>query len=184
MIEDPLDDGGVLGRSGAEVPGRGVDGGVAEEGLDLGGVGSALAEARAEGVAAAVGARAWDVGAGAGGEDDLGDAGDGERAALPGPGGSGQPPAGAEGPELQVWLGQRPAAFGARAGPQTAVGQPRVAGDLTPFQRDLAWSGARGAGLQREAVDRAGELGRLLSPGGSVAARNRPACWCRIALSR
>ena len=41
-----------------------------------------------------------------------------------------------------------------------------------------------GAGLQREAVDRAGELGRLFSPGGFVAARNRPPCWCRIALSR
>jgi hypothetical protein len=47
VIEDPLDDGGVLGWSGAEVPGRGVDGGVAEEGLDLGGVGPALAEPRA-----------------------------------------------------------------------------------------------------------------------------------------
>jgi hypothetical protein len=30
----------------------------------------------------------------------------------------------------------------------------------------------------------ASHLGRLLSPGGFVAARNRPACWCRIALSR
>jgi hypothetical protein len=39
------------------------------------------------------------------------------------------------------------------------------------------------AGLQREAIDQAGELGRLLSPGGFVAARNRPACWCRIASS-
>ena len=34
-----------------EVPGAGVQGGVAEEGLDLGGVGAALAEADGEGVA-------------------------------------------------------------------------------------------------------------------------------------
>jgi len=36
---------------------------VPEEGLDLGGVGSALAEARAEGVAAAVGTQSGDAGA-------------------------------------------------------------------------------------------------------------------------
>ena len=47
VVEDPLDDSGVLGWSGAEVPGRGVDGGVAEECLNLAGIGSALAEARA-----------------------------------------------------------------------------------------------------------------------------------------
>ena len=46
-------------------------------------------EARPEGVAAAVGSQAWDVGVGAGGQHDLGDAGDGERAALPVPGGAG-----------------------------------------------------------------------------------------------
>lgn len=28
VVEDALDDGGVLGRSGAEVPGRGIDGGI------------------------------------------------------------------------------------------------------------------------------------------------------------
>ena len=56
-------------------------------GLDLGGVGSA--QARAEGVPAAGGAQAGDAGVGAGGNDDLGDAGDGERAALPWPGGAG-----------------------------------------------------------------------------------------------
>ena len=60
-----------------------------EEGLDVGGVGSALAEARAEGVAAAVGAQSGDAGVGAGRQHDLGDAGDGERAALPGPGRAG-----------------------------------------------------------------------------------------------
>lgn len=54
VVEDALDDGGVLGRSGAEVPGRGVEGSVSEQGLDLGRVGSALAEARGEGVAAGV----------------------------------------------------------------------------------------------------------------------------------
>ena len=59
---------------------------MAEEGLDLGGVGSALAEARAEGVAAAVGAQSRDAGGGAGGQHDLGDAGDGARVALSGPG--------------------------------------------------------------------------------------------------
>lgn len=36
VVEDALDDGGVLGRSGAEVPGRGVEGSVSEQGLDLG----------------------------------------------------------------------------------------------------------------------------------------------------
>ena len=89
MIEDALDDGGVLGWSGAEVPGCGVDGGVSEQGLDLCGVGSALAEARGEGVPAAVGPQAGNIGVDADGEHDLGDAGDGERAALPVPGGAG-----------------------------------------------------------------------------------------------
>jgi hypothetical protein len=36
LVEDALDDGGDLGGAGAEVPGAGVQGGVAEEGLDLG----------------------------------------------------------------------------------------------------------------------------------------------------
>lgn len=89
VAEDALDDGGVLGRAGPEVPGRGVDGGVAEQGLDLGGVGAALAQARGESVPAAVRAKALDVGVGAGGEHDLGDAGAGQRAALPGPCGAG-----------------------------------------------------------------------------------------------
>jgi hypothetical protein len=43
LVEDVLDDGGGLGGAGADVPGAGVQGGVAEEGLDLGGVGAALA---------------------------------------------------------------------------------------------------------------------------------------------
>ena len=43
LVEDALDDGGGLGRAGAEVPGAGVQGGVAEEGLDLSDVGAALA---------------------------------------------------------------------------------------------------------------------------------------------
>ena len=56
LVEDALDDGGGgLGGAGAEVPGAGVQGGVAEEGLDLGGVGAALAEAGGEGVAEPVG---------------------------------------------------------------------------------------------------------------------------------
>jgi hypothetical protein len=42
LVEDALDDGSGLGGAGAEVPGAGVQGGVAEEGLDLGGVGAAL----------------------------------------------------------------------------------------------------------------------------------------------
>src|SRR5712691_9772717 len=46
---------------------------------------SAPALARGEGVPAAVGAQARDAGVGTSGEDDLGDAGDGERSALPGP---------------------------------------------------------------------------------------------------
>ena len=42
LVEDALDDGGGLGAAGTEVSGAGVQGGVAEEGLDLGGVGAAL----------------------------------------------------------------------------------------------------------------------------------------------
>ena len=70
MVEDPLDDSGVLGWSGAEVPGRGVDGDVAEECLNLDGIGSALAEARAKSMAAAVGAQSRDAGVRAGGQYD------------------------------------------------------------------------------------------------------------------
>ena len=69
----------------AEVAGGGFDGGEAEQGLDLGGVGAALAQACGRGVAAAMGPQAGDAGVVAGGQDDLDDAGDGERAALPGP---------------------------------------------------------------------------------------------------
>ena len=46
LVEDTLNDGGGLGGAGAEVPGAGVQGGLAEEGLDLGGVGAALATGR------------------------------------------------------------------------------------------------------------------------------------------
>lgn len=45
-------------------------------------------QARGEGVPAAVGAQAGDADVGASGEDNLSDAGDGERAPLPGPGGA------------------------------------------------------------------------------------------------
>ncbi len=58
---------------------------MAEEGLDLSDVSAALAQAGGVGVAAAVGAQAWDAGGGADGERDLDDPGDCERAALPGP---------------------------------------------------------------------------------------------------
>lgn len=70
VVEDPLDDSGVLGWSGAEVPGRGVDGDVAEECLNLDGIGSALAEARAKSVAAAVEAQSRDADVRAGGQYD------------------------------------------------------------------------------------------------------------------
>ena len=46
VSEDALDDFGVLGWPGTEVPGRGVDGCVPEQGLDLGGIGSALPTGR------------------------------------------------------------------------------------------------------------------------------------------
>ena len=62
---------------------------MSEHGLHLGGVGAALAESRGEGVPAAVGPKSGDLGVVSGGEHDLGDAGVGERAALPGPGGAG-----------------------------------------------------------------------------------------------
>ena len=80
-----VDDGGLFVFACAEVAGGGFDGGEAEQGLDLGGVGAALAQAGGVGVAAAMGPQAWDTGVVADGQDDLDDAGDGERAALPGP---------------------------------------------------------------------------------------------------
>ncbi len=62
---------------------------MSEQRLDLGRVGPALAEPGGESVTGAVRAQAGDAGVVAGGEHDLGDAGDGERAALPGPDRSG-----------------------------------------------------------------------------------------------
>jgi hypothetical protein len=56
---------------------------VTEHGLHLCGVGTALAESRREGAPAAVGPKPGDVGVVSGGEHNLGDAGVGERAALP-----------------------------------------------------------------------------------------------------
>jgi len=85
VIEDALDHGGVLGCSGAEVPGRSVDGGVSEQGLDLGGVGATLAQPGGIGVAEPVRAQAADSGVVADGEDHLGDAGVSEPATLAGP---------------------------------------------------------------------------------------------------
>jgi len=43
LLEDCLDDGGLFGCAGAEVAGRGVEGGVTEQGLDLRDVGATLA---------------------------------------------------------------------------------------------------------------------------------------------
>ncbi len=56
LLEDAVDDGGLLGVAGAEVAGGGLDGGMAEESLDLGGVGAALAQAVGVCVAEPVGA--------------------------------------------------------------------------------------------------------------------------------
>jgi hypothetical protein len=81
---------------------------MAEQGLDLSDVSSALAQADGVRVAAAMGAQAWDAGVVADGQDDLDDAGDGERAAYPGP--------------------QRPGMAAAFAQP----GGEAVAGDLGP----------------------------------------------------
>ena len=58
---------------------------MAEQGLDLRGVGAALAESGGVGVAEPVGAKAGDPGGCADGEDDLGDAGNGQPAALASP---------------------------------------------------------------------------------------------------
>jgi hypothetical protein len=70
VVEDPLDDSGVLGWSGAEVPGRGVDGGVAEECLDLGGIGSALATGARQKCGGSGGGAVPDADVGAGGQYD------------------------------------------------------------------------------------------------------------------
>jgi hypothetical protein len=43
LVEDALDDGGLFGGPGAEVPGGGFQRAVAEQGLDLGGVSTAQA---------------------------------------------------------------------------------------------------------------------------------------------
>ena len=85
LSEDVVDNGCLLVFAGAEVASGGLDGSEAEQGLDLGGVSSALAQAGGIGVAAAMGSQARDAGVIADGENDLDDAGDGERAALPGP---------------------------------------------------------------------------------------------------
>lgn len=80
-----VDELGLLGGADAQVPGGGVERGVAEVRLDLRGVGAALAEPGGEGVAEPVwpgdrsGQRRTD------GEHDLGDPGRREPAALPGP---------------------------------------------------------------------------------------------------
>lgn len=58
LLEHGFDDGGLFGGAGAEVAGAGFDGGVVEQGLDLGDVGAALAQAGAVGVAEFVGAQA------------------------------------------------------------------------------------------------------------------------------
>ncbi len=68
-----------------EVAGGGVEGGVTEQGLDLGGIGTALAEPGGVSVAKPVRAEARLASVGADGEDDMGDAGGGEPAALTGP---------------------------------------------------------------------------------------------------
>lgn len=61
LLEDAVDEGGQFGTPGAGVPSGGLDGGLAEERLDLGGVGAALATGGV-GVAEPVGAEAGDSG--------------------------------------------------------------------------------------------------------------------------
>jgi len=85
VLKYAFDDGGVLGGAGAEVAGSGVEGGMAEEGLDLGRVGAALPEPGGVGVAEPVRAQARKSGVVADSEHDLGDAGVGEPSTLPGP---------------------------------------------------------------------------------------------------
>jgi hypothetical protein len=69
LLENALDDFGLFGLAGAEVAGSGLDGGQTEEGLDLGGVGSALAQAGRVSVATAVGPKAGEAGGLADGQD-------------------------------------------------------------------------------------------------------------------
>lgn len=58
LVEDAVDDGGLLGCASAEIPSRGVEGGVAEEGLDLSDVSTAFAQSGGVGVAEPMGAQA------------------------------------------------------------------------------------------------------------------------------
>lgn len=82
LVEDAFDDGGLLGGAGPEVPAGVLDRRVAEQGLDLGGVGAALPQSGGVGVAQPVRSQVGDAGVGADCEDHLGDAGDGQRASL------------------------------------------------------------------------------------------------------
>ena len=82
LPEDVVDDGGLLAFARAEVAGGGFDGGEPEQGLDLGGVGTALAQAGGVGMAAAMRPQAGDAGVVAGGKDDLDNAGDSQRGAA------------------------------------------------------------------------------------------------------
>jgi hypothetical protein len=118
-----------------------------EQGLDLGGVGSALAESGGKSVPGAVGAQACDADVGAGGEHDLSDAGDGERAALPGPDGARVATA-----HVQPCRDELPGAPGQRDGADLVA---------LAMQADLA-----GAGGDREVLDF--EPGAFLDPRSGV----------------
>ena len=74
MVEDCFDDGGGFGGAGAEVSGGAVECGVAEQGLDLGDVGAALAQPGGVAVSEPVRAQTRDASVIAGGKHDLGDA--------------------------------------------------------------------------------------------------------------
>jgi hypothetical protein len=100
-------------------------------------------------VPAAVGPQALDAGVGAGGEHDLGDARDGEGAALTGPGGAGVPAA-----HVQPGRGQLPGAPG-----------QRDEADLVTLavQADLAGAGDDRGGAGAAPGGRAAEGGLLLA---------------------
>jgi hypothetical protein len=83
--EDAVDEVGDLGGADAEVAAGGLQGGVAEDLLDVGEVGSALAQPGGQGVPQVVRTQLLQPGVGADGQDDLRQPGNGQRSALPGP---------------------------------------------------------------------------------------------------
>src|SRR4051794_11586045 len=81
VVQGAVDQLGYLGGAGPEVPGGGLDRRVAEEVLDLGGVGAVLSEPGGVGVSEPVGAQAGQAGVGADRADHVGQPVDRQHAA-------------------------------------------------------------------------------------------------------